>query len=63
MSAVAFGANRIVVKCEQLQIDPVVLIILKGVSYMLAAIDGAGVVIATSFLTFRFVRAIVKADD
>jgi DNA-binding CsgD family transcriptional regulator len=63
MSAVAYGASRVVIQCEQSDIDPVILWILRGVSYTLAAIDGVGVVTATSFLTFRFVRAIWKADD
>jgi hypothetical protein len=63
MSAVAFGANWIVIKCEQWEIDPFVLLVLKGVSYMLVVLDGVGVVTATGLLTYRFIRATMKADD
>jgi DNA-binding CsgD family transcriptional regulator len=63
MSAVAFGAHWIVEKCEQSEIDPFVLLVLKWVSYMLVAVDGLGVVLATGLLTFRFIRATMRADD
>lgn len=63
MSAVAFGAHWIVEKCEQSEIDPFVLLVLKWVSYMLVAVDGVGVVLATGLLTFRFIRATMRADD
>jgi hypothetical protein len=63
MSAVAFGAHWVVIQCEQWHIDPVVLMILRAVSYLLAALDAIGVVTATGFLTYRFIRAIVRADD
>ena len=62
MSAVAFGAHWVVIQCEQQHIDPIVLWILKVVSYLLAALDAIGVVTATGFLIFRFIRAIVRAD-
>jgi hypothetical protein len=63
MSAVAFGVNWVVIKCEQWQIDPTVLFILKAVSYMLVVLDSLGVVTATGLLTYRFIRALVKAGD
>ncbi len=46
-----------------MNIDPVKLMILKGASYVLMALDAIGVVTATGFLTFRFVRAIMRADE
>lgn len=63
MSAVAYGAHLIVIECEHRQIDPVVLVILRCVSYVLAALDAIGVTSATGLLTYRFIRAIAKADD
>lgn len=63
MSAVAFGAHWIVIICEDWKIDPVVLLVLKGVSYMLAGLDAIGVVTATGLLTYRFIRAMMQADD
>lgn len=63
MSAVALGAHWIVIKCEQSEIDPFVLLVLKGVSYMLVILDAVGVVTATGLLTYRFIRATMKADD
>jgi hypothetical protein len=60
MSAVALGANWIVIECEQSNIDPFVL---KGVSYMLVVLDAVGVVTVTGLLTYRFIRATMKADD
>lgn len=63
MSAVALGANWIVIACEQSNIDPFVLLVLKGVSYMLVLLDGVGVVTVTGLLTYSFIRATMKADD
>jgi DNA-binding CsgD family transcriptional regulator len=63
MSAVAFGANWIVIKCEQSDIDPFVLLVLKGASYVLVLLDSVGVVTVTGLLTYRFIRATMKADD
>lgn len=63
MSAVAFGAHWIVIKCEQWQIDPTVLLVLKAVSYTLVVIDAVGVLTATGLLTYRFIRATMRADD
>ena len=63
MSVVALGAHGIVIQCERRHIDPIVLAMLKGASYVLAALDAIGVITATGFLTFRFVRAIARADD
>jgi DNA-binding CsgD family transcriptional regulator len=62
MSTAVLGVHWVVIQCEQRSVDPIVLYILKGVSYMLAGIDGVGVVIATGFLTYRFLRALVKID-
>lgn len=63
MSGVAFGAHLIVIECEQGHIDPVVLLILHAVSYALVVLDAIGVTSATALLTYRFIRAIVRADD
>ena len=63
MSAVAFGANWIVIKCEQMDIGPFVLLVLTGVSYLLVVLDAVGVVTVTGLLTYRFIRATMKADD
>jgi DNA-binding CsgD family transcriptional regulator len=63
MSAVAFGVQWIVIKCDQWQIDPTVLIVLKGVSYLLVVLDSVGVVTVTGLLTYRFIRATMKAGD
>jgi hypothetical protein len=63
MSAVALGANWIVIECEQSSIDPFVLLVLKGVSYMLVVLDGVGVVALTGLLTYSFIRATMRADD
>lgn len=62
MSAVASSAQWVVIQCEHRHIDPIILLILKGVSYVLAALDAVGVVTAAIFLTFRFILAIVRAD-
>jgi DNA-binding CsgD family transcriptional regulator len=51
MSAVAFGVHWVVIQIEKWHIDPTVLF------------DAFGVVAATGLLTFRFVRAMVKASD
>jgi DNA-binding CsgD family transcriptional regulator len=63
MSAVAFVAHEIVIVCEESKIDPFVLLVLRGVSYMLVILDAVGVVTATGLLTYRFIRAIMRADD
>lgn len=63
MSAVAFGVHEVVVVCEKWKIDPYVLLILKAVSYTLAVLDAVGVVTATGLLTYRFIRAVMRADD
>ena len=63
MSAVAFSVHWIVIECERLQIDPAVLLVLKGVSYMLVVLDAVGVVTVTGLLTDRFIRSTMKADD
>ena len=63
MSAVALGENWIVIECEQANIDPFVLLVLKGVSYMLVVLDAAGVVTVTGLLTYSFVRMTMKAGD
>jgi hypothetical protein len=63
MSTVAFGAHWIVIECERWQIDPTVLLVLKGVSYVLVVLDAVGVVTVTGLLTYRFIRATMKADD
>lgn len=63
MSAVAFGSHLVVLQCEASHVDHTVLLILKGVHYLLVGIDGVGVVTATGFLTFRFILAIKRADD
>ncbi|MBO9711414.1 helix-turn-helix transcriptional regulator [Sphingomonas sp.] len=63
MSAVALGAHLVLVQCEHSRIDPVVLFILRGVSYVLAGLDGVGVISATGLLIYRFVRAVMRSDD
>lgn len=63
MSAAAFGAHQIVLRCEQSHFDPFVLAVVKAVSYALVLLDATGVVAATGLLTYRFIRAIMKADD
>ncbi|MEO7179006.1 MAG: hypothetical protein ABIW83_09190, partial [Allosphingosinicella sp.] len=63
MSAVAFGANWIVIECERSNVDPFVLLVLKGVSYMLVVLDAIGIVTVTGLLTYRLIRATMKADD
>ncbi|MEA3052594.1 MAG: hypothetical protein QOG72_1497 [Sphingomonadales bacterium] len=63
MSAVAFGVHWIVIKCEQWKIDPPVMLVLRGVSYMLVVLDSVGVVTVTGLLTYRFIRATMKAGD
>lgn len=63
MSAVALGANWIVIECEQSNIDPFVLLVLKGVSYMLVILDAAGVVTVTGLLTYSLIRMTMKAGD
>ena len=63
MSAVALGANWIVIECEQSNIDPFVLLVLKGVSYMLVVLDAVGVVTVTALFTYSFIRVTMKADD
>lgn len=62
MSAAALGVDWIVIQCEQRDIDPVVLFILKSVSYVLVGLDAAGVITATGFMTYRFIRATVRTD-
>jgi DNA-binding CsgD family transcriptional regulator len=63
MSAVALGANWIVIECERTNIDPFVLLVLKGVSYMLVLLDAIGVVTVTGLLTYSFIRVTMKAND
>lgn len=63
MSAVALGVHWIVIQIEKWHIDPTVLFVLKAVSYLLVILDAFGVVAATVLLIYRFVRAVVKADD
>jgi len=63
MSAAALGAHWIVIKCEQSNIDPFVLLVLTGVSYMLVILDAVGVVTVTGLLTYSFIRATMKAGD
>jgi DNA-binding CsgD family transcriptional regulator len=62
MSGAAYGAHLVVILCEQQNIDRVVLVILRGVSYMLAGLGAIGVVSATGILTYRFVRAIYASE-
>ncbi|HET9640148.1 MAG TPA: helix-turn-helix transcriptional regulator [Allosphingosinicella sp.] len=63
MSAVALGANWIVIECERSSIDPFVLLVLKSASYMLVIVDAVGVVTVTGLLTHRFIRITMKADN
>lgn len=63
ISICAYLAHQIVSQCEAAHVDPVVIWMLKALHYTLLAIDGVGVVCATVFLTWRFVRAIKDADD
>ena len=63
MSAGAFGVHSIMVKCEELGVDPFALLVLKWVSYALVVLDGLGVVTATGLLTYRFIRATMTAND
>lgn len=63
MSAVALGANWIVIECERTNVDPFVLLVLKGVSHMLVLLDAIGVVTVTGLLTYGFIRVAMKAND
>jgi DNA-binding CsgD family transcriptional regulator len=63
MSAVALGANWIVIECERSNIDPFVLLVLKCVSYALVIIDAVGVVTMTGLLTYSVIRVTMKADE
>ena len=67
MSSAAYGVDLIIAQWEQRHIDPVVLIILRGVSYVLVILDAIGVVVATGLLTLRFIRSFWRsfwrADD
>jgi DNA-binding CsgD family transcriptional regulator len=63
MSAVALGANWIVIECEQSNIDPFVLLVLKGVSYMLVVLDAVGVVTVAGLLTYSVIRVTMRVDD
>jgi len=63
MSAVAVGAHWIVIKCEQSDVDPFVLLVLRGVSYMFVVLDAVGVVTVTGLLTYRFIRAMMTVDN
>lgn len=63
MSAVALGANWIVIECERTTVDPFVLLVLKAVSYMLVVLDAVGVVTMTGLLTYSFIRVTMKASD
>jgi len=63
MSAVALGANWIVIECERSNVDLFVLLVLKSASYMLVVLDAVGVVTVTALLTHRFIRFTMKADD
>lgn len=63
VSAAAYGVHSLVVVLEAYHIDPVVLSIFTWTSYVLAGLDAVGVVCATGLLTFRFIRAIWRADD
>jgi DNA-binding CsgD family transcriptional regulator len=63
MSAVALGANWIVIECEQSSIDPFVLLVLKGVSYTLVVLDAVGVVTVAGLLTYSVIRVTMRVDD
>jgi DNA-binding CsgD family transcriptional regulator len=63
MSSVAIGAHWTVVQCEQWKIDKFVLAVLTNVSYGLVLLDAIGVLTATGLLTYRFIRAMMNADD
>ncbi len=63
MSSAAYGVDLIIAQWEQRHIDPVVLVILRGVSYVLVILDAIGVVAATGLLTLRFIRSFWRAND
>ena len=63
MSSAAYGVHWIVVQWEQRNIDHVILVILKGVSYVLVLLDAIGVVMAAGLLTQRFIRAFARTND
>jgi DNA-binding CsgD family transcriptional regulator len=62
MSAAAYGVDWIIVQWEERHIDPVVLMILRGVSYVLVILGAIGVIAATGLLTARFIGAIWRAN-
>ncbi|MGZ8364314.1 MAG: hypothetical protein ACXW3D_10045 [Caulobacteraceae bacterium] len=53
----------LVVQCEYANVDHVVILMLKGIHYVLVAIDGIGVLASAGLLTFRFIKALRDADD
>ncbi len=63
MSSAAYGMHLVVEECAALGMDPIVLFILKWMTYLLAGVDAIGVLCAATLLTFRFVRAIRNAND
>lgn len=63
MSGVAYGVHWIVIQYEHWNMDSTVLAVLKWVSYLLVGLDAIGVVTATVVLTYRFIRAILRAND
>lgn len=60
MSALAYGAHLLVRFFEERHVDEAVIMILRSVEILLAASDGAGVVIASVFLTGRFIIAVYR---
>lgn len=59
----AVAVNMLVVQCEQARVDHIVILMLKGIHYVLVAIDGIGVLASAGLLTFRFFKALKDADD
>lgn len=59
----AVAVHMLVVQCEHAKVDHIVILMLKGIHYVLVAIDGIGVLASAGLLTFRFIKALKNADD
>lgn len=59
----AVAVHMLVVQCEHAEVDRIVILMLKGIHYILVAIDGIGVLASAGLLTFRFIKALRDADD
>ena len=57
-----FAIHWIIERCEAAHVDHGVILILKVLHYVLVCIDAVGLVMATTLLTFRFVKALKEAQ-